>query len=221
MARYTFAEAVAADGKDIELRGMLRYLMLRFGDAPLRGAEVGVWKGQNAINYMRCLAIQHLYLVDPYSSRSNYTCAWVSNEQRDFDEAFQTAQTNIAQWGFADQVEFIRRPSVEAAPLIPNDLDFVYIDGDHGILPIYQDIATYWPKVKWGGVIGGHDFGDHVQKALALFLDRPLNEQLTFFPDQANADQFVGLYFTGPPYQDWWLVKEDWRRFLSNPQSKA
>lgn len=37
--------------------------------------------------------------------------------------------------------------------------DFIYIDGIHQYENVKQDIINYLPKVKKGGVIGGHDYG--------------------------------------------------------------
>jgi predicted O-methyltransferase YrrM len=37
--------------------------------------------------------------------------------------------------------------------------DFIYIDGIHQYDNVKQDIINYLPKVKKGGVIGGHDYG--------------------------------------------------------------
>lgn len=36
--------------------------------------------------------------------------------------------------------------------------DFVYIDSDHCYEPTQRDIAQWWPKVKVGGIIAGHDY---------------------------------------------------------------
>ena len=40
---------------------------------------------------------------------------------------------------------------------IPDNLDFVYIDGNHQYEFVAKDIKTYYPKLKKGGVLGGHD----------------------------------------------------------------
>lgn len=37
--------------------------------------------------------------------------------------------------------------------------DFIYIDGIHQYENVLRDIKNYLPKVKKGGVIGGHDLG--------------------------------------------------------------
>ena len=54
--------------------------------------------------------------------------------------------------------------SVEQAAVVPDEsLDFVYLDaGVHSRETTLRDITAWWPKVKVGGFIGGHDSHDFV-----------------------------------------------------------
>jgi len=45
-----------------------------------------------------------------------------------------------------------------AATYEDNSLDFVFIDADHTYESITQDIKSWLPKVKFGGIISGHDY---------------------------------------------------------------
>lgn len=36
--------------------------------------------------------------------------------------------------------------------------DFVYIDSDHQYEPTVNDIRIWWPKVRSGGILAGHDY---------------------------------------------------------------
>ena len=54
--------------------------------------------------------------------------------------------------------------------------DFIYIDGIHKYENVKQDIINYLPKVKKGGVIGGHDYvsgWSGVIKAVDEILGKP------------------------------------------------
>lgn len=49
--------------------------------------------------------------------------------------------------------------STEAARLYDDaSVDFVFLDADHSYEAVAADIAAWWPKVKSGGVLAGHDF---------------------------------------------------------------
>ena len=47
----------------------------------------------------------------------------------------------------------------DAAETILKDVrfDYVYIDGDHSYDGAATDIADYWPLVREGGIMAGHD----------------------------------------------------------------
>ena len=39
-----------------------------------------------------------------------------------------------------------------------NSYDFIYIDPDHKYESVVKDVELYLPKLKKGGIIGGHDY---------------------------------------------------------------
>lgn len=53
-------------------------------------------------------------------------------------------------------------------------IDMCYLDANHCYEFISRDIAAYWPKMKGGGTLAGHDWSDEgVRKAVSEFcLDR-------------------------------------------------
>ena len=122
----------------------------------LVGVEIGVHKGEHAESLLSHLDIKTLYLVDPYAmyaeyeeSRSHY------GDDASLDLAKAEAIGRLApnagkiSWGF--------KRSGDAAAEIPDGIDFVYVDGDHEEHSVRADIASFYPKVRSGGVIGGHD----------------------------------------------------------------
>ncbi len=67
------------------------------------------------------------------------------------------------------QLRVLRMTSVVAAGIFPdNYFDFVYIDADHRYEYVVLDIEFWLPKVKKGGILGGHDYGNEagVKKAV-------------------------------------------------------
>jgi len=68
--------------------------------------------------------------------------------------------------------EVIKGYSTEVAKTIPDEsLDWVFIDADHRYEAIKADLEAWFPKVRKGGIMSGHDYkhytiptpsGDHV-----------------------------------------------------------
>jgi predicted O-methyltransferase YrrM len=53
----------------------------------------------------------------------------------------------------------IRMPSIEAVKTFENaSCDVVFIDMDHSYESVKQDLEIWYPKVKSGGYIAGHDY---------------------------------------------------------------
>ena len=52
-----------------------------------------------------------------------------------------------------------RMTSIDASnTYADNSLDFVFIDANHTYESVKEDIVAWWPKVKLGGIISGHDY---------------------------------------------------------------
>ena len=134
-------------------RPMINFIKENY-TGPLVGAEVGVYQGYNSLRILKNLNIEKLFLVDPYFDFSEVGAAGTLEcSEKDFDIALRNVRS------YMDKVTFIKKPSVEAASSFKNEIiDFVYIDASHKYEAVKQDIKTWYPKVKKGGVIGGHDF---------------------------------------------------------------
>ena len=60
---------------------------------------------------------------------------------------------------YAAKIKVLQMYSTEAAKLIPDgSLDFAYIDARHDYCGVTDDLHSYWPKVRSGGIIAGHDY---------------------------------------------------------------
>lgn len=65
----------------------------------------------------------------------------------------------------------IRENSFDAASFYDDEsLDFVFIDADHTDFYFKKDLESWYPKVKKGGVIAGHDYDyPSIRKNVELF----------------------------------------------------
>lgn len=56
-------------------------------------------------------------------------------------------------------VTLLRKTSVDAVRLFKNgSLDVVYVDGRHDYFGVLRDMEDWWPKLKIGGLLAGHDY---------------------------------------------------------------
>eukprot|EP00927_Polykrikos_kofoidii_P062339 TRINITY_DN57147_c0_g1_i1.p1 TRINITY_DN57147_c0_g1~~TRINITY_DN57147_c0_g1_i1.p1 ORF type:complete len:256 (-),score=35.40 TRINITY_DN57147_c0_g1_i1:105-872(-) len=61
--------------------------------------------------------------------------------------------------GRASYVSLCRNTTIRCARLFEDaSLDFVYVDARHDRQSVLQDLQTYWPKIREGGVFAGHDY---------------------------------------------------------------
>jgi len=161
-----------------------------FGHAPLRGAEIGVLAGRTSRHLLAARENLTLYMVDlwaPPAPGSDYVESGDDNAVRPaeaFDADYRLAESATR---FADdRRELIQADSVEAAGRFDDgELDFVFIDGDHSLAGVTADLAAWFPKVRPGGLVCGHDIdneafpGFQVRAALEQFLtDRGMDPDM-------------------------------------------
>jgi hypothetical protein len=153
------------------------------GGKELVGVEIGVSSGLNSRTILMKLPMKKLYCVDPWSQYVQ------DNQVLKKDQFFEKAKKRLKPW--KDKVVFIREYSTDAVNQVPDNLDFVYIDGNHDYEPVKKDIELYFPKVKSGGIIGGHDFDGYYPGVCQAVLEFAAKEGL-------KLRSFNN---------DWWVVK--------------
>jgi hypothetical protein len=120
-----------------------------------KGAEVGTFKGEFSRDIIRRW-FGTLYMIDVWRALGEeYEDA--SNHKYFSEGVYGDAMRNIE--GFEDQAIMIRASSEIAANMFEDEsLDFVYIDANHAYDFVVQDIDLWYPKVKKGGYLCGHDY---------------------------------------------------------------
>lgn len=158
------------------VRPMIRFVSESIAkSSDLVGVEIGVCRGDNAGFILSTLPIKKLFLIDPYVGyeKFKYNVGWTNHTQSDFNDDFRIAKERLKE--FEDKIKFIRKKSEDAAGDVPDDLDFVYIDGNHDYEFVKRDVELYYPKVKRGGVLGGDNFESifpSVPRAVLEFVDK-------------------------------------------------
>lgn len=124
------------------------------GKEKLVGAEIGVYEGVHVKEMFSKLDIGKIYLVDCWKDYEGYKGHSIRPKVA---TAKQKAEDLLS--AYQDRIVWLPFFSEEAAKQIPNEsLDFVYIDANHHYEYALQDIKLWVPKVKQGGIVGGHDY---------------------------------------------------------------
>lgn len=136
----------------------MREILFQYYPKNSVGCEIGVWQGHFAEQLVEQAQPKKLYLIDPWVVQ-DYKKRWYSKDhvsQTIMDAIYQHVQKK-----FEDNpvISIIRDYSDNAfCTIIDNELDWIYIDGNHSEDAVYRDLCNSYRKVKSGGYITGDDF---------------------------------------------------------------
>jgi hypothetical protein len=122
--------------------------------------EIGVWRGQSvcfaAVEIINLKKNITIYAVDTWEG-SKEENLWEIDNETNIETIYENFLNNIEP--VKDIIVPIKKTSVEASKLFEDkSLDFVFIDASHLYEEVKKDINHWFPKVKIGGYIGGHDY---------------------------------------------------------------
>ena len=149
------------------------------------GAEIGVQNGFNA-RAILSLYSGKLYLVDYWA------------------DVLQLKNTVLNLIHYKDRAIYLPVDSLLAADLVEDEsLDFIYIDAGHSYIEVKSDFLAWYPKVRSGGIISGHDYGENDCIGVKMFIDEFMNEhpeiEMIFTePDIYEGMNYHSFYFIKP-----------------------
>ena len=184
------------------------------------GVELGSFKGQFA-NIILNNWGGKLLMVDVWRELPHQEYDDASNHREHID-AYSQAMDNIK--GFEDRAYMLRMKGEHACDFISDgSLDFIYIDANHTYQSVKDDIRIWYPKVKSGGIVMGHDYLPD------YFYDgkEEKDQALYTFPDgQPERAQYTGMFGVNPAVNEfckengyiinktdeflatWWFIKK-------------
>ncbi len=116
-------------------------------------AEIGCFAGESTVGW--AIKSSNLYAVDPWIN--GYDKNDTSSNQISMDLIYSEFYQRIHP--YINKVKILRMSSKEASNIIQdNTLDVVYIDACHTYESVKEDIKLWYPKVRIGGFICGHDY---------------------------------------------------------------
>jgi predicted O-methyltransferase YrrM len=150
------------DERYFNFHDFYRLMATRLGKSSYPTAiEIGVFDGASVAflaNELKNLSSHFIiYAVD----------LWETAPSFGYDELPMTIQvwddfqTRLEKDGLKPYVSPIKMPSVQAAMQFEdNTFDLVFIDANHTYPAVVNDLKAWIPKVKPGGIIAGHDYGE-------------------------------------------------------------
>lgn len=143
---------------------MLRERLPKDGGVPSGiVVEVGVRQGHFARAMMRMFqllgvdVLRSYYCIDSWGAYEGPPCEeWAPREAQQEADDMQVAMGNLRE--FMPVVRIVQLESLKAARLFDDaSVDLVFVDACHGYAHVAADMKAWWPKVRPGGIMAGHD----------------------------------------------------------------
>ena len=158
-----------------------------FKDNHLVGIEIGTAQALlTKTLLMHFPNLDFIYTIDPFLFVPGGFFEASVGDQAWHDDRRHQAEVALAV--YEGRYSLLCTISDDAVSKTPNEVDFVYIDGDHSERQVYKDLVNYYPKVKNGGIFGGHDYHQVIKTLRDLMPE--------------------GLIFLGDDWT-WWLIKDE------------
>lgn len=177
-------------------------LLLNWRVKYVGAVEIGVDRAEFAQGFLSRWYGEDYFGVDDYAPYPEMP--W--NREADFHMAVTRLERH------ARRAKLLRCTSEQAAKALEGygrrEFDFVYVDGAHDYDSVIRDIATWWPRVREGGIFAGHDYDDE-HKGVRDAVDHFASEGgLTVYLTHERALASWYCYKGGIPGPDWKRLPE-------------
>lgn len=130
--------------------------LLNFYNLHGKGVEIGTFKGDFAKIILDSWD-GTLYMVDPWKDLDDDYNHGLTDFKSGGNVCFNDTMNSID--GYEHRAFMLRGLSNQLYDLFEDEsLDFIYIDGNHKYDYVVEDINLWYPKVKRGGLVMGHDY---------------------------------------------------------------
>lgn len=164
-------------------------------------AEVGVSAGTSSI-----------YLVEELLNRRRKVKFYMI-DSLDYGKTEQLEEIigNVCKANLGSYVTLLPFDSLNASCRFPDGhFDFVFLDSSHRFESTKAEIRCWYPKIKEGGILAGHDYNEE-EVGMAVNLVVPKTFQRPPIPEQEQTfpiEQLLHVETTEKGYGVWWLKKK-------------
>jgi cephalosporin hydroxylase len=137
---------------------MLRFISLHFKvtkkSRPVRMIEIGSYMGESTMLFAASGIFDSIWAIDPF--KGDDPAMGLGKQGLSWKDIKNEYDNNTR---YFSNITLYEDYSYNVVEKFPNEYaDFIYIDGAHDYESVVQDLECYLPKVKKGGLIGGHDY---------------------------------------------------------------
>ena len=171
------------------------------------GAEIGVDKGDFSEHILSKTQIEMYYGIDTWQDDFG------SNHKPDYFDKEGNVRLNqalekLSPYVLNSRVILLRMEGLQASKKFEEEtIDFCYIDGDHSLGGIYNDVVAWTPKVKIGGIIAGHDYKDGPRSGISDYFGEQLDYKIKTVVDYYCQRYGHKLNVIGGRILSWYFVK--------------
>lgn len=173
------------------------------------GAEIGVQTGYFSEILIRDGEFEKFYSIDFWgeltpdtfnSDGSNYI-------RTDGESLYNQTIDRLKSYG--DKSVVIKNASIEASKLFEDEFfDFIYLDADHSFKGITDDILHWYPKVKRGGILAGHDYFDNTLVwSGGTYSKFEVKRAVDEYCKKMNLELFIIEEENWKPWNTWYFYK--------------
>lgn len=160
-----------------------------------KGVEVGSYKGFYANQILKGWTGK-LFLIDIWRPM-NISVYNDSSNQFNYEKIITECCQNIK--NNEDRCFMIRSDSQNAVELFEDEsLDFVYIDANHKYEYVKQDISLWYPKVRKGGILAGHDYCNMDWYADKNYSENGKDKHIWTQGSSGKFDNYAGEFGVNP-----------------------
>jgi hypothetical protein len=179
------------------------------------GVEVGVFRGEFAQQILKTWRGRKLILVDTWRHLHDYHDSWNLSDVA-MEKNYRLTLARLA--CFTDRAVIHRMRSEDAALSFPDaSCDFIYLDANHAYEAVKRDLQQWFPKLRVGGLMSGHDYFDAMadeclDPILGESTQHLRNDQLTSYGVRRAVDEFTASLGVTPAVTEerlpsWYFVK--------------
>jgi len=150
---------------------------------PVTMIEIGSYMGESTMMFASIGLFKTIHSIDPHQGTEEFNelfgYSWGDVEKeyklntRHFDNIIHHKDFS---YNVVDKFE-------------DNSIDFIYIDAEHTYESVKKDLELYLPKLKVGGVIGGHDYMSDFWPGVCRAVEEVVGTPTQLFQDSSWIKQ--------------------------------